>query len=153
LLFFCTEVFCILSISPVPSKTFPLRFICDHGFAHPSPRMCLFLWSICLSKLQQLLLACVAQKHPRALPKGCSTSKETLQACSSQKTGACSALSPRGGCWHGCKRKSSFQGAALEFPSVRERWALQGQSSKPGAFTQVVKICPEARAAVWGTPV
>lgn len=86
------------------------------------------------------------------LPKGCSTSKEMLQAHSSQKTGTCSALSPKGGCWHGCKRKSSFQGAALEFPSVEEHWALQGQGGKPGSSMQVVKILPEARAAVWRTP-
>lgn len=114
--------------------------------------MCLLLWSICLSKLQQLLLACAALKCPRMLPKGCSTSKEMLQAQSSQKTGACGALSPKGGCWHGCKRKSSFQGAALEFPSVGEHQALQGQGSKPGSSMQVVKIFPEARAAVCGAP-
>lgn len=149
---FFFEAFCILIISRVSSKTFPLHFICDYDFAHPSSRMCLILWSICLSKLQQLLLACAAQKCPRMLPKGCSTSKEMLQAHSSQKTGACGALSPKGGCWHGCKRKSSFQGAALEFPSVGEHWALQGWGSKPGSSMQVVKIFPEARAAVWGTP-
>lgn len=145
---FCFEAFYILSISPAPSKTFPPHFIWDHDFAHPSSSMCFFFWSICLSKLQQSLLVCAAQK----CPKGCSTSKERLQAHSSQKTGACGALSPKGGCWHGCKRKSSFQGAALEFPSVGEHWALQGQGSKPGSSVQVVKIFPEARAAVWGTP-
>lgn len=141
---FYLEAFCILSISPVPSKTFLLYFICDQNFAHPSCRMCLFLWSICLSKLQQLLLACAAQKRPRVLPKGCCTSKEKLQAQSSQKPGACGAQSPKGGCWHGCKRKSSFQGAALEFPSVGEHWALQEQGSKPGSSMQIVKIFPEA---------
>lgn len=115
--------------------------------------MCLFLWSICLSKLQQLLLACAAQKCPRMLPKGCCTSKEKLQAQSSQKTGARGPQSPKGACWHGCQRKSSFQGAALEFPSVGEHWALQRQGSKPVSSMQIVKIFPEARAAVWGTPV
>jgi len=75
-----------------------------------------------------------------------------LQAHRSQKTGAWGPLGPEGGCWHGCKRKSFFQGAALEFPSAGEHWALQGQGSKPGASVQVVKISPEARAAVWGTP-
>lgn len=150
---FCFEASCNLSISPVPLKTFLLYFICDQNFAHPSSRMCLFLWSLCLSKLQQLLLACAAQKRPRMLPKGCCTSKEKLQAQSSQKTGACGPQSPKGGCWHGCKRKSSFQGAALEFPSIREHWALQRQGSKPGSSMQIVKIFPEARAAVWGSPV
>lgn len=150
---FCFEASCNLSISPVPLKTFLLYFICDQNFAHPSSRMCLFLWSLCLSKLQQLLLACAAQKRPRMLPKGCCTSKEKLQAQSSQKTGACGPQSPKGGCWHGCKRKSSFQGAALEFPSIGEHWALQRQGSKPGSSMQIVKIFPEARAAVWGSPV
>lgn len=147
----CFEAF-ILSISSVPSKTFLLPFICNRDFAHLSSRMCLFLWSVCSSKLQQLLLACASQKCPRMLPKGCSTSKEMLQAQSRQKTGTCGALSPKGGCWHGCKRKSSFQGAALEFPSVGEHWVLKGEGSKPGSCMQVVKIFPEARAAVWGTP-
>lgn len=150
---FYFEASCIFSISPVPLKTFLLYFICGQNFAHLSSRMCLFLWSICLSKLQQLLLACAAQKRPRMLPKGCCTSKEKLQAQSSQKTGACRPQSPRGGCWHGCKRKSSFQGAALEFPSVGGHWALQRQGSQPVPSLQIVKIFPEARAAVWGTSV